>query len=138
VSTDPSADEVQIRARRAESNAAIARHDLAALAETMMEEYHGAASNGSFRRGREDAISGLAVHFAAFEDAVYVRTPESIEVNTVGEVAAEVGSWVGTWSGLEGPVRTGGRYAAYWRKVEGVWRIHAELFVPLFRQESTD
>jgi hypothetical protein len=47
-------------------------------------------------------------------------------------LAWETGSWVGTWTTPEGPLRTGGRYAASWREVDGEWKIRSELFVTLF------
>ncbi len=70
--------------------------------------------------------------FDRFEGVNYVRTAESVEVGEAAGRAAETGTWVGTWTTPQGPVRTGGRYAAYWRNVDGTWRIRSELFVTLF------
>ena len=125
-------DEVLIRQARAASNQAIARHDVSAIVGFLADEFQVAASNGSFMRGREEMGNAFAGRFAEFRDAVYVRTPESVEVNPSGTVAAETGRWTGSWTTTAGPFRTGGRYAASWRKVAGKWLIHAELFVPLF------
>lgn len=124
-------DEALIRQARAASNQAIARHDVPAIVAFLADEFQVAASNGSFMRGREEMGNAFAGRFAEFRDAVYVRTPESVEVNPAGTVAAETGRWTGSWTTAEGPFRTGGRYAASWRKVAGKWLIHAELFVPL-------
>jgi hypothetical protein len=74
----------------------------------------------------------FAARFAEFGDALYERIPDSVTVSASGTVAAETGSWVGSWTTPTGPFRTGGRYAASWRKVDGKWLIHSELFVPLF------
>jgi len=124
-------DEVLIRQARAASNQAIARHDVPAIVGFLSDEFQVAASNGTFMRGREEMGNAFAGRFAEFKDAVYVRTPESVEVNPAGTVAAETGRWTGGWTTPGGPFRTGGRYAASWRKVAGTWLIHAELFVPL-------
>lgn len=125
-------DEELIRQARAASNQAIARHDVPAIVALLADEFQVAASNGSFMRGREEMGNAFAARFAEFRDAVYVRTPESVEVNPAGTMAAETGRWTGSWTTPGGPFRIGGRYAASWRKVAGKWLIHAELFVPLF------
>jgi len=124
-------DEALIRQARAASNQAIARHDVPAIVAFLADEFQVAASNGSFLRGREEMGNAFTGRFAEFRDAIYVRTPESVEVNPAGTVAAETGRWTGSWTTPEGLFRTGGRYAASWRKVAGKWLIHAELFVPL-------
>lgn len=125
-------DEALIRQARARSNQAIARHDVPGIVAFLAEEFQVSASNGSFMRGRDEMGKAFAARFAEFKDAVYVRTPESVEVNSAGTVAAESGRWTGSWTTPGGPFRTGGRYAASWRKAGGTWLIHSELFVPLF------
>jgi ketosteroid isomerase-like protein len=125
-------DQELIRQARAASNQAIARHDVPAIVAFLADEFQVSASNGSFIRGREEMGNAFAGRFAEFRDAVYVRTPESVEVNPAGTVAAETGHWTGSWTTPGGRFRTGGRYAASWRKVSGKWLIHSELFVPLF------
>ncbi len=125
-------DEEQIRGARAESNQAISRHDVPGIVALLEEEYHVSASSGAFLSDRTEMGEAFAALFAEFEDAIYVRTPESVEVSTANPVASEIGNWVGSWTTAEGLFRTGGRYVAYWRKSQDRWRIHAELFVPLF------
>jgi ketosteroid isomerase-like protein len=125
-------DQALIRQARAASNQAIARRDVPAIVAFLADQFQVSASNGSFMRGREEMGTAFAARFEEFKDAVYVRTPESVEVNPAGTVAAETGRWTGSWTTPGGPFRTGGRYAASWRKVAGRWLIHAELFVPLF------
>lgn len=125
-------DEAQIRQARAESNRAIARHDVSAILARLTDEYQSSVSNGAFMQSRTEMGNAFAARFAESRDALYVRTPESVVVSTAGPVAAEFGSWTGSWTTPGGPFRTGGRYAAYWRKVAGRWLIHSELFVPLF------
>jgi len=46
-------------------------------------------------------------------------------------VASERGQWVGTWTEPDGPMVIGGNYEAQWRRVNGLWRIRGELFVPM-------
>ena len=125
-------DEAAIREVRRQSNAAIARHDVPGILATLESGFRASTSNGSFIDSPAAMGEAFAGRFAAFDDATYVRTPQSVEVSTAGPLASEIGEWVGSWTTPEGPFRTGGRYAAYWRKTDGAWRIHAELFVPLY------
>ena len=79
-------------------------------------------------RGRAEEWSEV---FASAPDVIYVRTPQSVEVSSSGTRGAEIGSWVGSWTTPEGRQELGGRYAAHWRRIDGVWRIRSELFVTL-------
>jgi len=127
-----SPDESAIRWAREESNAAIARHDVPGILAHLEPEFRASTSSGAFIEGREEMGRAFATRFAEFGDATYVRTTESVEVSTSGPFAAETGTWVGSWTTPSGPYRTGGRYAAYWRKTNGIWLVHAELYVPLY------
>jgi ketosteroid isomerase-like protein len=120
-----------IRSIRKQSNAAIARHDVEAVVSFLDTEYQITVGNGELFHGRAGEPEGWRTEFAKAGDLVYVRNPESVEVSSSGERAAEIGIWVGSWTTLNGPHRAHGRYAAYWRKVSGSWKIRAELFVTL-------
>lgn len=125
-------DGALIRAARAESNQAIAQQDVPAILASLEDESHVSTSSGAFLNGREEIGEAFTARFAESEDAVYVRTTESVDVSSAGPVASETGHWIGRWTTTQGPLRTGGRYVAYWRKSGGKWLIHAELYVPLF------
>lgn len=123
--------EERIRTLRAESNAAIARQDVAGILESMEENIHVSAGAGAFLDGREAIGEAFRSRFVETPDAVYVRTTEAIDVGHDGVKAAESGRWLGTWTAPDGPVRIGGRYMAYWRRTGDRWLIHSELFVQL-------
>lgn len=78
------------------------------------DEYQITAGGGKLFHGRDADASGWRAEFARAADLVYVRTPESIEVSSSGERAAEIGSWVGSRTTPDGPRRSRGRYAAHW------------------------
>jgi len=124
-------DERRIRALRADFNAAIARHDLAAIAAFLEPGFRVSTSSGEFRNSAQEMLDAFSSRFTQTPDATYVRTPSTIDVSGNGLLAFESGQWVGTWTEVAGPYRMTGRYSAYWRKQDGRWRLHAELYVPL-------
>ena len=121
----------EIRSLRSQSNAAIARHDVKGIVDLLDVEYQITTGSGTLSQGRSAESEAWATVFARAADIVYVRTPVSIEVSSSGGRAAETGTWTGSWSTSSGLQRVGGRYAAYWRLVDGKWRIRSELFVTL-------
>ena len=120
-----------IRSVRSQSNAAIARHDVEAVVSFLDAEYQITVGNGKLFHGRAGEVEGWRDEFAQSADLVYVRTPESVEVSSSGERAAEIGVWVGTWTTVDGSHRAAGRYAAHWSKASGSWKIRSEIFVTL-------
>lgn len=120
-----------IRSLRDQSNAAIARHDAEAVVSLLDAQYQITVGSGDLFHGKAAELDAWRAEFARAADVKYVRTPESVEVSTSGERAAEIGVWVGSWTTPRGPHSLRGRYAAHWRKVGGSWKIRAELFVTL-------
>lgn len=131
-SAQESPDERAIRAIRDASNEAIARHDLDAFLSSIDDPYQATAGSSSFAPDRAALRRVIGDQFSRFDDLRYVRTPSAIRLSASDPLAWEEGEWVGTWTLPEGEHRSGGRYAAQWRKVDGVWKIHSELFVTLF------
>lgn len=132
VTTTTSGEAYVIRSLRAASNAAIAAHDAAAVASFFDEDYVITISTGAIERSRQAASESFAAHFARFPDVVYVRTPKEIVVSEAYPLAFESGTWVGSRTDANGPLENGGKYTASWRKVDGTWKIHSELFVGLY------
>jgi len=125
-------DEQAIRDARAASNAAIATHDVGGIVGAMDADYQVTASLGSFGRGIDEETDIWTDMFASRPKLLYVRTPDKIEISADYPLAAESGRWTGSWETADGPVRTGGSYAAMWRKIDGAWKIRSELFVALY------
>ena len=120
-----------IRAARARSNAAIAAHDPAAIARVWMVDVHVVSSTSAQTAGRELNQERMARQFANRPDTIYVRRPTVIDVYSAWAVASERGEWTGRWTEPDGIVEITGTYLIQWRKVDGVWLIQAELYVPL-------
>lgn len=125
-------DAEKIRSVRAEYNDAIARHDVPALISFFDDEYQITTSLGQLSQDIEGEEVDWRELFESRENLLYVRSPESIEISKNYPLAAEIGTWIGTWSTNQGAVRTGGRYTAMWREVDGVWKVRSELFVALY------
>jgi ketosteroid isomerase-like protein len=121
-----------IKAARAASNRAIAGHDTDAIVSFFDKEYVITTGAGSILSGRDAQAGSWDEHFDQFPDVVYVRSPAEVRLSEANERAIENGAWVGTWTLENGVQEKGGRYTAYWRKVDSVWKIRSELFVTLY------
>jgi ketosteroid isomerase-like protein len=124
-----STDESAIRAARDRSNRAIAAHDLDTAAAIWSKDYVGVSSGNGRAIGRDEERSQFAELIATRPRVVYVRTPQTVTVNTSWGQAGESGRWSGSWSAADGETRVGGVYFAKWKNEDGAWRIIAETFV---------
>ena len=125
-----SGDEQLIREARARSNAAIRGHDPAAMARLWMDDVHVVRSTGAQVAGRERNQQRMAQQFATRPDTIYVRKPSAIDVYLPWAIASERGDWTARWTEPDGIVDMAGTYMAQWRRIDGVWLIQAELYVP--------
>lgn len=126
----PADDAAAIRAARTDSNRAIARHDVPGIARHWTADVHIVTSTSAQGSGREVNGQRMAQQFERRPDTIYVRTPATVDVFAPWGVASERGEWTGRWTEPDGTVDIAGTYLAQWRKVDGAWRIQAELFVP--------
>lgn len=125
-----SRDEQLIREARARSNAAIRAHDPAAMARLWMDDVHVVRSTGAQVAGREPNQQRMAQQFATRPDTIYVRQPSAIDVYLPWAIASERGAWTARWTEPDGTVDMAGTYMTQWRRIDGVWLIQAELYVP--------
>ena len=123
-------DEKLIRDSRAQSNAAIATHDVPGIARFWMDDIHITTSTSAQATGVATNRDRMAQQFTRRPDTIYVRTPSTIDVFAAWAVASERGEWVGRWTEPDGAVEIRGTYLAQWRKVDGRWLIQSELYVP--------
>jgi ketosteroid isomerase-like protein len=124
---DESADEIAIRHLRAQSNAAIARHNVGPARAILHDDARFIVSSGDLLDGAAAMARAFEERFADPDFVTFIREPALIDVD--GTTAAEAGHWIGRWT--HGEVR--GRYLARWRREPDGWRIVAELFIPLGR-----
>lgn len=119
-------DDDAIRAARADSNQAIARHDIDGIASIWMDDVPVLGSTSVQLLGAPANRRYYAEQFARRHDTVWVRTPSAIAVMADWQVAAEEGHWTEP----NGPLALTGRYMAQWVRTAGGWRIQGELYVP--------
>jgi ketosteroid isomerase-like protein len=121
-----------VRTARLRQNAAIASHDLDAVAAGWTEDV-------TICRALGTQVAGKAAYRQLFETddpasadtLVYERIPADVEVSPVWNLAFETGTWTGRDHGGKGAALIRGRYSAQWVKRDGRWLIRAEVFVAL-------
>ncbi len=112
-----------IRARRRLTNKFIAAREAQRLRPFFTPDARLIPGGGGLIVGADAIIAAFAEQFRALDFVAYVRTPETVEVDSSGDVAAETGRWTGNGQS--------GAYLTAWRKVTGQWVIDSELFVTL-------
>ncbi len=126
----PIDDAAAIRNARADSNAAIARHDVAGIAKHWLPDVSIVTSTGAHGNTSTANAARMEAQFSRRPDTIYVRTPTAVDVFPAWRVGSERGEWTGRWTEPDGVVNISGTYLAHWRHVDGAWRIQAEVFVP--------
>jgi ketosteroid isomerase-like protein len=121
-----------IRQARLEQNAAIARHDVAAVASYWTDDVTICRALGLQLAGKEAYRKLFEGDDPTSKDViVYQRLPSSIEASTVWPLGFEAGRWQGHLGSAAGAVVIQGRYSAQWVKRDGRWLIRSEVYVAL-------
>jgi ketosteroid isomerase-like protein len=115
-----------IKASRLASNAAIARHDVAGIAKYWLSGFVQTIGKGTSLTGKDTITSAWKKLFSTNSKVSYVRKSLTITVGDNGVMAWETGTWTATNS-----YSKGGNYSAMWRKINGQWKLQAELYVSL-------
>ena len=123
-------DEVKIRELRDKSNLAIAQQNTLSLSEIWSDDFHLLSSTNAEVKGKIANRHLFANEFATKKNVLYVRTPTAIEIFSDWNMASELGLWRGEWEASDGIVKLEGTYFAKWTKIEGSWKLIAEIFVP--------
>jgi len=115
-----------IKSSRMSSNAAIARHDIEGMAKYWLPDFVQTIGRGSSLTGRDTIIGSWKQLFRTNPAVLYVRKPVQISIGDNGVMAWETGTWEAKHS-----YSKDGNYSAMWRKIDGEWKLQAELFVSL-------
>ena len=119
-------DITAIKSSRMSSNAAIARHDIDGMAKYWLPDFVQTIGRGSSLTGRDTIIGSWKQLFRTNPAVLYVRKPVQISIGDNWVMAWETGTWEAKHS-----YSKGGNYSAMWRKIDGEWKLQAELFVSL-------
>jgi ketosteroid isomerase-like protein len=117
------APEDAIRARRRLTNRLIAAKEAQRLRPFFVSDARLIPGGGGLILGADAIVEAFAAQFREPGFTAYVRTPDRVELDAMGDRAAETGRWTG--NGMSGA------YMASWRKVTGQWVIESELYVTL-------
>jgi ketosteroid isomerase-like protein len=129
----PVVDEADaIRHARLQQNAAIAQHDVDAIASYWTDDV-------TICRGLGAQVAGKENYRKLFEEddpkakdvIVYQRVPTAIEVSVPWPLAFETGIWKGHVRDIHGAVVIQGKYAAQWVRRADRWLIRSEVYVAL-------
>jgi ketosteroid isomerase-like protein len=119
-------DVAAIKASRAASNAAIAKHDIDGISKYWLPDFVQTIGRGTTLRGKDTIIASWEALFKTNKTVLYVRTPTTIVIGDDGKMAWETGTWT-----AKNSYSNGGNYSAMWRKIDVTWKLQAELFVSL-------
>jgi len=117
------APEDAIRARRRLTNKLIAAKEARRLRPFFLADARLIPGGGGLILGADAIVEAFAAQFREPGFVPYVRTPDRVELDAIGERAVESGRWTGGGAC--------GAYMAAWRKVTGQWLIESELYVTL-------
>ncbi len=121
----------QIRALRAESNAAISARDVEAVVALMVEQITVSVAGGPTLIGRDASRVAFIEQFADPAFRGYVREPSTITVHDPPITATEQGRWVGRWQRGLRREELRGVYTAVWTlsTAGAEWQLASEVFV---------
>lgn len=119
-------DTAAIRLCRAFSNEAIVRHDIGGMAKYWLPDFVQTIGRGTSLTGKDTVVAAWERLFKTNPTVLYIRKPLTITISDSCDMAWETGTWEARNS-----YSKGGNYSAMWRKINGDWKLQAELFVSL-------
>ena len=126
-SADLAAEEQQIGALNEGWLAAIAAKDVAAVAELYAEDGAILPPGSPIAEGR-DAVAETWKGLFALPGFGLVFSPTRLEVASSGDMAYEIGNYELDFETDQGPLQDHGKYVVVWRKVDGAWKVAADIF----------
>ena len=123
-STDTAADEQAIRAELDGWNSALSSANDSLLATFYAEGAEMLPPGGPKVMGRDNIRAFWATIWPM--KATLTMTPGRVEVG--GDLAVESGTWTWTMPTPSGEQRDHGKYLQSWRRVDGTWRITADIW----------
>jgi uncharacterized protein (TIGR02246 family) len=112
-------------------------HDAASMAALFVD-------NGvAFRKNQEPTVGITAINDLFTRDhkqnpkVVSNWITDRVEISTSGDLAIEYGSWTDTGAGLTGTEEDHGKYVTVYRKINGTWKVSADISVSTKPEEAS-
>jgi len=126
----PEDHEQTIRQARAHSNRSIARRNLLGVGSSLADDFVAIIGDGTFVPTRAAYLKLFKFGFDNPKASLtYERIPDTIQIATPPNQAAELGTWIATT--VTGTVTHTGTYAAMWRQTPAGWQLRSELYITL-------
>jgi uncharacterized protein (TIGR02246 family) len=124
---DLAAEEKRIRELDAAWVAAVAAKDVKATAAFYADDGRIMPQNVPAAEGPE-AVGAVWSAFFQLKDFALTFEPTSIAVAEAGDIAYDIGTYSLAFTGDQGPVQDLGKYVVVWKKVDGEWKVAADIF----------
>ena len=126
-SVDPAAEEQKIRALDQQWIAAVAAKDAGAVANFYASDGAMLSAGAPIANGT-DAIAAAWKGLLALKNVNLTFAPTKVTIAAAGDLAYEVGTYALGFDGSTGPVKDQGKYVVVWKKVDGTWKVAADIY----------
>jgi uncharacterized protein (TIGR02246 family) len=120
-------DEQTIRELDRRWVAAVAARNLDAIASVYADDAVLMMPNAPQAYGRDEISAGWAKLLQAPGVSLSFR-PAKIDVAEGGDMASDIGTYTFAMTGPAGRVEDRGKYLVVWKKVNGAWKVLADMF----------
>jgi uncharacterized protein (TIGR02246 family) len=124
---DMSADEQKIRALDQQWVAAVQAKDAAASAGFYAADGALLAQNAPIAKGSA-AVAAAWQGLLGMKNIDLTFAPTEVTVSAGGDLAYDIGTYALSFDGDKGPVKDVGKYVVVWKKVDGQWKVAADIF----------
>ena len=124
---DLAAEEQRIRELDAAWVAAVAAKDAKATAAFYADDGRIMPQNAPGAEGL-DAVGEVWSGLFRLKDFALTFEPTHIAVAEAGDIAYDIGTYSLAFTSDQGPVQDLGKYVVVWKKVNGEWKVAADIF----------
>jgi len=125
--SDVAAEAQAIRDVNAQWLGAVTSKDAAATAAFYTPDGRLMAPNAPTAQGAAAIAEAFAGIFS-LPNVALSWTEDLVEVAPGGTLAYDIGSYTLSFDGPDGPMQDNGKYVVVWKKVDGQWRVAADIF----------
>jgi uncharacterized protein (TIGR02246 family) len=120
-------DEARIREISRQWLAAAANKDVKSLGEFYAQDGRFMAPNAPAAEGREAARAAWQI-FLQLPSLALTFEPTTVRVAQSGDIAFGIGTYELSFEGEQGRVQDRGKYVDLWEKIDGDWKLKADIF----------